>query len=107
MIFFTNYSVVAAGTNPCLGNYAGMTRDSEPETYAIIEGIYNQTETSWDSYISLKGFGNLWLTPYAYSRFPPNEWYQQQQIAEIATIALNKVHNNTFQSGPYSIFYGD
>ena len=88
--------------NPCADTYAGSQPDSELETRAV-QGALRKQQGKWDAYVSLHTYGNLWLTPWAYTEKLPSDNDDLIEVSQIGADALKSVYNTVYTVGSPAI----
>ncbi|XP_013407418.1 carboxypeptidase B-like [Lingula anatina] len=95
-----NFHWNEAGTDPdpCHNTFAGKRAFSEPETQAMSDFILSKRRDI-KIYISLHSYGNLWLTPWGYTRNLPGDYDELLRIANIAAAAILAVRGEEYLTG--------
>jgi murein tripeptide amidase MpaA len=86
--FDFQWMTVGASSDPCSDTYAGPQPFSEPEAKAVADYISARNNT-WDLFITLHSYGQLWMTPWGYTMdLPPNyDSMERVGLAAVDTIA--------------------
>lgn len=88
--------------NPCSGSYRGPEPFSEPEARALRDFILGQKETgnvSWAGYVTLHSYSQLWISPWGYTRVPPEGHQEVVRVANLAVAELKSYFNTTYVTG--------
>ncbi len=67
------FVAVGASEDPCVWSFAGWTPFSEPETKAVADFIL-AVESRVQLYLSLHSYGQLWMTPWGYTKHLPDDF---------------------------------
>ena len=67
------YIAIGASSDPCSETFAGPRPNSEPEAAAVSEFMLARNG-SWDLFITLHSYGQLWMSPYGYTKTLPENY---------------------------------
>ncbi|XP_077995892.1 carboxypeptidase B-like [Glandiceps talaboti] len=89
-----------ASSNPCASDYRGAFAHSEIEVKTVTDYILETSQTrDFAMFIDIHSYGQLWLTPWAYTDVEPLDYPEQYACAEAATLALTAVHGTQYVFG--------
>jgi carboxypeptidase A4 len=100
-----NWGSYGGSSNPCSAGYVGDYVFSEPETRQLADFLHNQFSSLF-AYISFHSYGQLLMTPYAYSN---DNSEHNQTLFEIGAKAIDEIatfRGASYELGPISRFFG-
>jgi len=85
----------------CSETYRGPLAFSEPETLAMKDYILGKraANVSWDAYITLHSYSQLWMTPYGYTTQEPENYAEMKNISDEAVAVLTNHFNTRYDTG--------
>ena len=88
--------------DPCSDEYRGSGPNSEPETRAV-QAAFNRYLANITSAISLHSYGQLWLTPWAYTHDASPHQSRVNAWGNRAIQAIEKVHGKRYKNTRASV----
>ena len=88
--------------DPCSDEYRGSGPNSEPETRAV-QAAFNRYLANITSAISLHSYGQLWLTPWAYTHDASPHQSRVNAWGNRAIQAIEKVHGSRYKNTRASV----
>lgn len=92
------WAETGASRSPCSNIFPGWAPFSEPEVRAIRDYLSKQIG-QLSAYISLHSYGQLILSPWGYTTEKPDNFEEQQKLAEIAVEAIRDFTGTEYSFG--------
>jgi hypothetical protein len=100
-----NWGSYGGSTNPCSSSYYGDHVFSEPETKQLADFLNSQF-TSLFAYISFHSYGQLLMTPYAFSASNSTNYETLIDIGAQAIDRISSFRNASYTLGTIRDFFG-
>lgn len=84
--------------NPCFEMFAGAHAFSEKESQALAKYL-NSTRDDVISYVSLHNFGQVWTTPWGFTKKEPAVYDELKRVASLATKSMKKMFGVNYTVG--------
>ena len=85
--------------DPCYEMYAGAKPFSEKESKAMAKYL-KTIKDDVIAYLSLHNFGQVWTTPWGYTKKKPSSFAEMERVAELATGEMKKKYGIDYWVGP-------
>jgi len=96
--FDFQWMTIGASSNPCSETFAGPTPYSEPEAKAVADYVMT-LNGSWELFITLHTYGQLWMTPWGYTKELPNDYNELARVGQAAVNTILGVYGKVYQMG--------
>ncbi|CAD5114826.1 DgyrCDS3866 [Dimorphilus gyrociliatus] len=100
-----NYSwgTIGSSSDPCSDTYSGSKPHSEIETRNEVNYIMkNGGGNSFQVFITLHSYGQLWMSPWGYSYNFPDNYDELLKASKVATSAISRLYGTHYTYGSSS-----
>jgi len=96
--FDFQWMTIGESSNPCSETYAGPRAYSEPEAQAVANYLSTLTGT-WELFITLHTYGQLWMTPWGYTKDLPADYVEMARVGQAAVAAIQSTSGKVYRMG--------
>lgn len=96
--FDFHWMTIGASSDPCSATYAGPYANSEPEAVAQSKFILSRNGT-WDLFITLHTYGQLWMAPYGYTKTRPENYDSLAKVGLAAVQTIAETSGEVYRFG--------